>query len=437
MSELTVDNSSPLERLIRENPIKVSRVLVWAIMILLSSAMIWTYFVTLPEYAVSLGQVVPQSQIKVVQHLEGGIIEEIFIRDGDAVKKGDPLIQINLASTGINRKELQSNLDSLILTRARLQAQGTGSGINLPKEEAERQPGMASAEINSLEAQRSELSSTKTVLKRQVEQAKLSIKEFQSALKTKKKDLGLAQEKLDISAELLKSALVTKLSHKDAQQLVAQLEGDVDSINISIPKARSALEEVNERLRELDFKFQREAKDQLSELEQKISAANERMIKASEQKLRTEITSPIDGVIKNLAFNTIGGVIKAGEPVMEVVPTAETLVIEVHLAPEDRGYVKVGQPALVKVTSYDFVRYGGLEGRVTQVSPDSDLDKSGNPYFLVKVETTKSYLGTKEGDLPITPGMQASVDIKTGSKSVMEYLIRPVLKIRYEAFHER
>lgn len=161
------------------------------------------------------------------------------------------------------------------------------------------------------------------------------------------------------------------------------------------------------------------------------------MIKASEQKLRTEITSPIDGVIKNLAFNTIGGVIKAGEPVMEVVPTAETLVIEVHLAPEDRGYVKVGQPALVKVTSYDFVRYGGLEGRVTQVSPDSDLDKSGNPYFLVKVETTKSYLGTKEGDLPITPGMQASVDIKTGSKSVMEYLIRPVLKIRYEAFHER
>jgi adhesin transport system membrane fusion protein len=119
------------------------------------------------------------------------------------------------------------------------------------------------------------------------------------------------------------------------------------------------------------------------------------------------------------------------------VPTDERLVIEVHLKPEDRGYVKVGQKALVKVTSYDFVRYGGLEGVVTQVAPAADLDDSGEPYFLVKVETEKSYLGTKEGDLPITPGMQASVDIQTGAKSVMEYLIRPVLKIRYEAFHER
>ena len=118
-------------------------------------------------------------------------------------------------------------------------------------------------------------------------------------------------------------------------------------------------------------------------------------------------------------------------------PKFSALMIEVHLAPEDRGYVEVGQEALVKVTSYDFIRYGGLQGKVTQISPDSDLDEQGSPYFLVKVTTERSYLGTKEGDLPITPGMQASVDIKTGDKSVMEYLVRPVLKIRYEAFHER
>jgi len=437
MSEITADTTAPLERLVRDNPIKVSRTLVWAIMILLSTAMIWTYFVTLPEYAVSLGQVVPQSQIKVVQHLEGGIVEEIYIRDGDTVKKGDPLVQMNLASSGINREELLVTLDSLVLTRARLKAQGSGGAIKLPKEAAERQPEMASAEVNTLDSQRSELSSSKIVLKRQVEQAKLAIKEFQVALKTKKKDLKIALEKLEISTNLVASALVTQISHKDAQQLVAQLEGDVDSINVSIPKARSALEETNERLRELDFKFSREAKGQIGDLEQKIASLNERLTKASEQKLRTEIISPIDGVVKNLAFNTIGGVIKAGEAIMEIVPTSETLVIEVHLAPEDRGYVKIGQDALVKVTSYDFVRYGGLQGRVTQVAPDSDLDDSGNPYFLVKVETDKAYLGTKEGDLPITPGMQASVDIKTGAKSVMEYLIRPVLKIRYEAFHER
>ena len=394
MSEITADTSHPLEQLVRDNPIKVSRALVWAIMILLSTAMIWTYFVTLPEYAVSLGSVVPQTQIKVIQHLEGGIVQDIYVRDGDAVKAGDPLIQINLASSGINREELLVGLDGLILTRARLEAQATGAPLKLPREQAERRPGVASSEISSLEAQRSELDSSKTVLKRQVEQAKLAIREFQSAMKAKKKDLEIAQDKLAISSALLEDALVTLVSHKDALSLVAQFEGEVDAISIAIPKARSALEETNERLRELDLKFRREAQIQLSDVATKINSTTERLVKASEQKLRTEIVSPIDGLVKNLAFNTIGGVIKAGEPIMQVVPTEETLVIEVNLAPEDRGYVKVGQLALVKVTSYDFVRYGGLDGEVTYVAPASDLDDSGNPYFLVKVQTQKAYLGT-------------------------------------------
>jgi len=218
---------------------------------------------------------------------------------------------------------------------------------------------------------------------------------------------------------------------------VVQLQGDVDSIGVSIPKSRLALRETIERLNELTLKFRREAQGQLSELELKIASTLERLKKASEQKLRTKIVSPIDGVIKNLVFNTLGGGVKAGETIMSVVPTEDTLVIEVELAPIDRGYVKIGQPAMVKVTSYDFVRYGGLAGEVIFVAAAADLDNNGEPYFLVKVQTDKSYLGTKEGDLPITPGMQASVDIQTGSKSVMEYLIRPVLKIRYEAFHER
>jgi len=440
MSEITADtadSAAPLEQLVRDNPIKVSRTLVWAIMILLSTVMVWTYFVTLPEYAVSLGSVVPQSQVRVIQHLEGGIIKEFYVRDGDTVHKDDPLIQLDLASSGINREELLGALDGFILIRARLEAEATGAELVLPEAEADRQPALAAAEINNLESRRSELKSSKIVLDRQIEQAKHTIKEFQVALKTKNKDLVIARDKLAISTSLLEEQLVTLISHKDALALVAQLEGDVDSIKISIPKSRSALEETNERLRELDLKFRREAQGQRAEVETKIAATTERLVKASEQKLRTEIVSPIDGVIKNMAFNTVGGVVKAGEPIMSVVPTEETLVVEVELAPEDVGYVKIGQPALVKVTSYDFVRYGGLEGRVDFIAPDTDLDPDGNPYFLVKVKTDKAYLGTKEGDLPITPGMQASVDIQTGSKSVLEYLIRPVLKIRYEAFHER
>ncbi len=430
-------NGSPLDELVSHNPIRVSRKLTWGIMILVTTAVIWTYFIDLPQYAVAEGFVVPQSQIKVIQHLEGGIVQDIFVVDGDTVKEGDPLVQIDLASAGLNREEIQIQLDALILTRARLAAEASGNKLVLPEEEAERQPELASAEINTLESRRSELESSKTVLKQQVEQAKLAIKEFQSQAKTISAELDIAKKNLAISNALLVDQLVSKVDHNDKEQAVQQIQGQLDAVNIAVPKARLALEETQERLRELDFKFRREAQAQASENERKVAEIRERLSQASEQRLRTEITSPIDGIVKNMVINTIGGVVKPGEPMMEIVPTEDSVVIEVHLDPASRGNVDVGQYALVKVTSYDFIRYGGLDGQVTFVAPDSELDPEGNPFFLVKVATDKNYLGTKEGDLPISPGMQASADIETGKRSVMDYLVRPVLKIRYEAFHEK
>jgi len=437
MTDHTAGSPSPLDTLVHENPIRVSHKLVWAVMILLASSVGWAYFITLPEYAVAIGSVVPQSQIKIIQHLEGGIVKDIYVDDGDTVNKGDPLLQIDLASSGLNREDLLIRLDGFMLTKARLKAEATGRDMIMPKEESQRRPELASSELSSLDSRRSELGSTQTVHKRQVEQAKLEIKALSGQKSTLEKELVTSKKKLAISTDLLSSQLVTKVSHLEVVGVVEKLQGQVDAVSLAIPKAESALEESQERLRELSFKFRREAQGELSGVEQKIASVRELLSQASEQRLRTEITSPIDGVVKNLAFNTIGGVVKAGEAIMQIVPTEESLIIEVELAPEDRGYVEVGQKATVKVTSYDFIRYGGLEGTVTHVAPDSDLDDAGNPYFLVKVATDKAWLGTKEGDLPIRPGMQASVDIKTGAKSVLEYLIRPVLKIRYEAFHER
>ncbi|MBT4017508.1 MAG: HlyD family type I secretion periplasmic adaptor subunit [Alphaproteobacteria bacterium] len=441
MTDSTIDSTgglhNPLDDLVAENPVKVSHKLVWAVMILLASSVAWSYFITLPEYAVAIGSVVPQSQIKVVQHLEGGIVQDIYVADGDSVNKGDPLIQLKLGSTGLNREDLQVRLDGLALTRARLKAESSGRDMIMPKDEAKRHPELASAELNQLDSRRGELESSQTVQRSQVTQAELAIKTLRTNKASMEKDLKISRDKLATSAGLLAIRLVTKTSHQELESAVVQLEGQVNTMGVEIPKAQSALKEAKDRVTELTLKFRREAAGQLSDIQQKIASARQLLSQASAQRLRTEIVSPIDGVIKNLAFNTVGGVVKAGEPIMQVVPTSETLVIEVHLAPEDRGYVEVGQKALVKVTSYDFIRYGGLDGRVTQISPDSDLDEQGSPYFLVKVSTERSYLGTKEGDLPITPGMQASVDIKTGDKSVMEYLVRPVLKIRYEAFHER
>ena len=356
MTDIPAGSQNPLDDLVRENPIKVSHKLVWAVMILLASSVAWSYFITLPEYAVAIGSIVPQSQIKIVQHLEGGIVQEIFVVDGDSVRKGDPLIQLKLGSSGLNREDLQVRLDGFILTRARLTAESKGRDMIMPKEESERHPELASSELNQLDSRRSELDSTMTVQKRQVEQAKLAIKALTTQKSTLEKDLGVSKKKLATSASLLAIRLVTKTSHQELESAVIQLQGQVDSIGVEIPKARSALQESKDRVTELTLKFRREAAGQMSELQQKIANVRQLISQASEQRLRTEIVSPIDGVIKNLAFNTVGGVVKAGEPIMQVVPTEATLVIEVHLAPEDRGYVKVGQKALVKVTSYDFIR---------------------------------------------------------------------------------
>jgi adhesin transport system membrane fusion protein len=183
--------------------------------------------------------------------------------------------------------------------------------------------------------------------------------------------------------------------------------------------------------------FQREAEEQLGRTEQAIAQLEELLAEATEQGVRAEIKSPIDGIVKKLRYYTIGGIVSPGEPIMEIVPTGDKLVVEAKLNPTDRGYVNEGQRSLVKVSTYDFARYGGLDGTVANVAPDSTTDQNGTPYFRVIVQTDKTYLGEEEGKLPITPGMQATVDIHTGTKSVMEYLIKPVLKLRHEAFRER
>jgi len=204
-----------------------------------------------------------------------------------------------------------------------------------------------------------------------------------------------------------------------------------------VPRARAAVNESKQRMRESKIRFNREAREELGETEQEIARVKELLTLATEQGTRAEIKSPIDGVVKNLRYNTIGGVIRPGEPILEIVPTGENLVIESRLSPIDRGYVNEGQAAMVKISTYDFARYGGLEGTVIQLAPDTTIDENGQPYFRVIVQTDKNYLGAAEGILPIVPGMQATVDIHTGKKTVMDYLIRPVLKLRHEAFRER
>ena len=178
-------------------------------------------------------------------------------------------------------------------------------------------------------------------------------------------------------------------------------------------------------------------RDELGTVEVDLRRADELMTEATEQKGRAIIRSPIDGTVKNLRYNTIGGVVRPGEPIMEIVPQRDRLVIEARLDPVDRGYVRPGLTAIVKLSTYDYVRYGGLEGRVVRIAPDTDNSANGRTYFRVVVETDRTWLGAEKGAFPISPGMEATVDIKTGRRTVIDYLLRPILKLRSEAFRER
>ena len=432
------ENAANLDELMAQNVGGTGRRLAWAIMILLGGIVVWTWYAHLDEVASAEGEVVPQSQVKVIQHLEGGIVQQIFVEAGDTVKEGDSLILLNLASSGLNRQELQARLDGLAIQQARLGAEANGTDPDFPEEASSRQPELVVAERATLNARRGELKSTIAVQARQVQQKQLEIKELQSKQTSLENDIELAREKLAIFEDLLQDALISRVEYVEQQRTVEQLQGEIEGISHSIPRARAALEESEERSNELMLGFRREAQNELGQVGLNIARARELLSEASEQQQRAEIKSPIAGIIKNVAVNTIGGIVQPGQPIMEVVPTDENLIIEAKLNPVDRGYVQEGQNAMVKISSYDFVRYGGLQGKVTYVAPDADTnEQTQEPYYRVVIKTTKAYLGTSEGELPITPGMQAVVDIRTGSKSVLEYIVRPVLKIRYEAFRER
>ena len=429
---------SQLDMLLENHPLPSWRPVAWPVMIMLGALLTWANFAQLEEVAVATGEVVPQGQVKLIQHLEGGIIEKINFTEGDTVKAGDTLVQLNLATSGVNREELQVRLDGQLLVRARFDAEVRGlKSPDFPKDAGERLPAQRIAQRRAFDARKRQLSSNLDVQRKQVQQRQSEVMEVEAKGVATKNNLRLAQERFRMSTTLLAEGLTPKIEHLQLEAEVESLQGEMQSLEPSLRRARGAVAEAKSRVNEEINRFRSEAQEEMVKTEQAIGRITELLNEATEQGARAEVKSPIDGVVKNLLYHTIGGIVKPGEAIMQIVPTGGKMVIEAKLSPTDRAYVEENMPVLVKLSAYDYARYGGLDGTVIRVAPDSSTDEQGAPYFQVVVQTDKSYLGNVEGDLPITPGMQATVDVHTGTKSVMDYLVRPVLKLRHEAFRER
>jgi len=428
---------SALDDVIARNPPSGIRVAARAIMLLVLGFVVWSYFAHFDEVATAFGEVVPQGQVKIIQHLEGGIVDQVFVVEGSRVNAGDPLLQLNLIASDSREEELGVTLDGLVLRRARLYAEANGTELAFPTDLAGRRPDAAHSEAQAFRTRRLELESTLLGLDQQMQQRTLDIQQLRTERGSKGSDLALAREELAISEALLVDGLTSRVDHLAVQRDVEQLQGDIASIGSAIARAEATLAEAQQKRREAELNFSRTALDELGRVDLALDQTREELTTAADKAFRTEINSPIDGVVKSLQVHTIGAVVRPGEPIMEIVPSGENLVIEAKLAPRDVGFVKVGQDATVKISTYDFARYGGLAAKVVLVSADSHRAEDGQTYFRVIAQTDRDYLGANPGEQPITPGMEATVDIHTGTKPVLFYLLKPILKLKDEAFRER
>jgi adhesin transport system membrane fusion protein len=397
--------------------------------------LVWAYFADIERVVVATGEVSPQGQVKVIQHLEGGIIEAFHVTEGDRVNAGDALVSLNLVTAGLNRDEIQTLLDTRLLVRARLAAEASGEALAVADALSNQHPALAAAEQAVFSARRAELASELGVFSEQLNRLSRKLDESVTQQSALEANLVLVREELAMLKSLFEEELIAELKVLNAQKTETRLAGEL-AVHKQARKTHVARKtEIQALIVQAEARFKRRAREESARNEAEISGLTERLSVASEQQRRATIRSPIEGEVKNLRYHTIGGVVAPRDPILQIVPVTDQLVIEARLSPADRGLVRDGLPVTVKITAYDFVRYGGLDGTVSHLAPDTS-EESGEPFYRLVITTEKGYLGPDPDQNQITPGMGAVVDIRVGAQSVLDFLLQPVLKMTDEAFRE-
>lgn len=418
----------------------------WAAVVLLicaflGVALVWSSLANVDELARAQGRVIPSGKIQIIQSAEPGVVDEILVREGEQVKAGQLLVKLDDTNTSSSQGEVQAKVWALEAQVARLQDEVAGDAtgtFTCPEDVAKSAPDVCPSEVNLQLARRQTLQQGVDVLKARVEQRQ---RELNGAMADKDRltqTADLAQQKRDLLKPMVDKKLVSQTEYITAQQAVADASGQLDATIQAIAKAQAALQEAQLQVQQALSQFQQDAQTDLTGKLAELASDQETLRGASDRVSRTEIRSPVDGIVNSLAVNTVGGFVNAGEKLLDIVPVEEKLLIEAHLAPSDVAFVLPGQSANIKFTAYDFSIFGGLEGKVQNVSADSIVDPNTHEsYYVVLIETDSSTLSYRGRNLPILPGMVASVEILTGHKTVLQYLLKPINKARDEAFHER
>lgn len=398
---------------------------------------VWANFAVLDEVTRGMGAVVPSRKIQELQNLEGGILSELLVTEGQIVEKGQILVRIdNEQAESIVRDAESKSLEHKVAI-IRLTAEANDTPPTYPEDLKIEAPQMVNDQIAIYNSRKMKLESEISVLASQQFQRDQEIQEMISKRKQLISSHSIAKQRRDIARPLMQKKVYPKIDYLQLEEHLIQLQGDIEALSLAIPRIRRAAEEAGERTKQCYAEFKNEAHREINQRRVEMRSLREAMAAGHDRVTRTDLRAPVRGTVKQIAANTLGGVIRPGDTILEIVPLDDTLLIEARVRPADIAFLHPGQKAMIKITAYDFSIYGGLQGFVEQISADTIEDKRGDSFYLVKLRTKTNTIMYRGENLPIIPGMTTSVDILTGKKSVLDYLLKPILKAKQNALRER
>jgi len=398
----------------------------------------WANFATLEEVTRGDGKVIPSTEVQSLQSLEAGIVEEFLVQEGDDVEAGEVLIRLSDIDASSDLGAGQARYYGLLAAISRLQAEAQGlKTVNFPDEVMKASPESVTEEMKAFRANKRTQQDQLNILQQQLSQREQEIRELQTRAADIRGVIRLQQQEKEMVEPLVARGSAPKMELLQLERTIKEKNTELNTTLSGLPRAKSAAGEVRARIDDLKSSFQAQAQVELTAKQIELNEIKERLSSLTERKTRTELKSPVNGTVKEILFNTVGGVVRPGEDIIQIVPKDDQLLVEARIRPSDIAFLYPGQEAVVKITAYDFSIYGGLKGEVVNISADTIEDEEGNSFYRVRIKTDKTELVRKGEVLPIIPGMVASVDILTGKKTVMQYLMKPFFKTLDNAMTER
>ena len=415
-----------------------TRLMLWIGAFVIIWLIYWAYNAEIDALTRGQGKIIPSNQIQVIQNLEGGIVSEILVKEGEEVKKGDILVKIDDTNFLSNFVESQLRYNELQAKTIRLLAESSGKPFKVSKKIKKESPNLIKHEFSLYKSNKKQLENNILIYNRRLEQKRNELKEAQAKLVQLTNNFSLITKEMELNKPLVKKGLVSEVEYLQLQRQAGTIEGEMKAIKLSIPRLISVLEEQKDNITEVKLKFRNAAKEAFNEARAEMSRIKKGNIAREDKVKRTFVRSPVDGTIKQLLINTIGGVVRPGMDIVEIVPTQDNLLVEAKVRPADIAFLFPGQRAIVKFSAYDFAIYGSLRGTLTHISADTIIDEiDKQSYYLVRIKTDKNYLGNEEKKLHVIVGMTADVDIITGKKTVLDYILKPILRAKENTLSER